>query len=66
MVSGYGEMVYQFGLATRAEADFIIDKTKEAVKYIQNGDFEKAFAVSSKKVPNYNMHTLYIQTDRQI
>ena len=51
MVSGYGELVYQFGLATRDEADFIIDKTKEAVKYIQNGDFEKAFAVSSKNIP---------------
>lgn len=45
MVSGYGELVYQFGLATRAEADFIIDKTKEAVKYIQKGDFEQAFAI---------------------
>lgn len=45
MIGGYGELLYQIGMATRSEADFINSQTKMGIDYINNAKYSEAFAV---------------------
>ena len=47
MLGGYADLAYNFGLADKKEAAFILSSSTAAVSYIDNGEFMKAFAVST-------------------
>ena len=45
MIGGYGELTYQIGMATRAEADHINDLSKQGIDYIKQSKYSEAFSV---------------------
>ena len=47
MIGGYGELLYQIGMATREEADYVNTQTEQGISYIKNGKYSEAFAVQT-------------------
>lgn len=42
---GYGELLYQIGMANRGEADYVNDQTQKMADYINAEKYSEAFSV---------------------
>ena len=50
MITEYGNLLYNLGLADYNEAQYINDEMNKAVQYIQNEQYLQAAAVSSQSI----------------
>ena len=55
MITEYGNLLYNLGLADNNEAQYINDEMNRAVQYIQNEQYRQAAAVSSQSMCQWNI-----------